>query len=106
MTSQRITVGPRTLQEMAAFEQEINAVKAEVRQRVGDKDARYIRTILWTVRILEISGRGLLMLGWFPPTWLLGTFLLGGIIGALGYGWIGFAFSLPLAAILLGLALL
>ena len=77
MTSQRITVGPRTLQEMAAFEQEINAVKAEVRQRVGDKDARYIRTILWTVRILEISGRGLLMLGWFPPTWLLGTFLLG-----------------------------
>ena len=32
--------------------------------------------------------------------------LLGGIIGALGYGLIGFAFSLPLAAILLTLALL
>ena len=37
---------------------------------------------------------------------LLGTFLLGGIVGALGYGLIGFAFSLPLAAILLSLALL
>ena len=37
---------------------------------------------------------------------LLGTFLLGGIVGALGYGLIGFAFSLPLAAILLILALL
>ena len=37
---------------------------------------------------------------------LLGTFLLGGIVGALGYGLIGFAFSLPLAAILLTLALL
>jgi uncharacterized membrane protein YoaK (UPF0700 family) len=37
---------------------------------------------------------------------LLGTFLLGGIIGALGYGLVGFAFSLPLAAILLTLALL
>lgn len=37
---------------------------------------------------------------------LLGTFLLGGIVGALGYGMIGFAFSLPLAAILLTLALL
>jgi len=77
MTSQKINVGPRTMREMAAFEQEINAVKAEARQKVGDKDARYIRTIMWTVRILEISGRGLLMLGWFPPTWLLGTFLLG-----------------------------
>ena len=37
---------------------------------------------------------------------LLGSFLLGGIVGALGYGLIGFAFSLPLAAILLTLALL
>ena len=56
MTSQRITVGPRTLQEMAAFEQEINAVKAEVRQRVGDKDARYIRTILLTGDARELPG--------------------------------------------------
>jgi len=37
---------------------------------------------------------------------LLATFLIGGIIGALGYSFAGFAFSLPLAAILLGLALL
>jgi uncharacterized membrane protein YoaK (UPF0700 family) len=35
---------------------------------------------------------------------LLVTFLLGGIIGAVGYGLIGFAFSLPLAAVLLALA--
>lgn len=35
---------------------------------------------------------------------LLATFLLGGIVGALGYGMIGFAFSLPLAAVLLALA--
>lgn len=35
---------------------------------------------------------------------LLVTFLLGGIVGALGYGMIGFAFSLPLAAVLLALA--
>jgi uncharacterized membrane protein YoaK (UPF0700 family) len=37
---------------------------------------------------------------------LLGTFLLGGIVGAFGYGLIGFAFSLPIAAILITLALL
>lgn len=35
---------------------------------------------------------------------LLVTFLLGGIIGAMGYGLIGFAFSLPLAAVLLTVA--
>jgi uncharacterized membrane protein YoaK (UPF0700 family) len=37
---------------------------------------------------------------------LLLTFLLGGIVGAIGYSLIGFTFSLPLAAILLALALL
>ena len=39
-------------------------------------------------------------------TQLLGTFLLGGLIGAIGYGMVGFAFSLPLAAVLLTIALL
>lgn len=37
---------------------------------------------------------------------LLGSFLIGGIIGAFGYSWAGFAFSLPLAAILLAMAIL
>ncbi len=35
---------------------------------------------------------------------LLAVFLLGGIIGAVGYAVFGYAFSLPLAALLLGLA--
>ena len=37
---------------------------------------------------------------------LLASFLIGGIIGAFGYSWAGFAFSLPLAAILLAMAVL
>jgi fatty acid desaturase len=77
MNSSRITVGPRNMQEMAAFEKEIDAVRDAARQKVGSEDAAYIRRILWLVRILETSGRGLLMFGWFPPTWLLGAFLLG-----------------------------
>lgn len=36
---------------------------------------------------------------------LLATFLLGGIVGAIGYTFLGFAFSLPLAALLIVLAL-
>ena len=36
---------------------------------------------------------------------LVGVFVLGGIVGALGYGRLGFPFSLPLAAVLLSLSL-
>ena len=41
--------------------------------QLGERDARYIKGILRTVRTLEILGRALMMFGWFPPTWLLGT---------------------------------
>ena len=37
--------------------------------------------------------------------WQVGAFLIGGIVGALGYKTIGFLFSLPLAAILLSISL-
>ncbi|MFN4062513.1 MAG: YoaK family protein [Paracoccus hibiscisoli] len=36
---------------------------------------------------------------------LVGAFLLGGVLGAIGYGMVGFLFSLPLAAVLLALGL-
>jgi fatty acid desaturase len=77
MNSKTITVGPRSMEEMAAFESEIDAIKADVWRKVGDEDARYIKKILLTVRLLEVAGRSLMMFGWFPPTWLLGAFLLG-----------------------------
>lgn len=70
-------IGPRSMQEMAAFQQELDAIHHEVRQSLGERDARYIRSILLTVRLLETVGRGLLMFGWFPPTWLLGAAILG-----------------------------
>jgi fatty acid desaturase len=70
-------IGPRSMQEMAAFQQELDAIHHEVRQSLGERDARYIRRILRTVRLLETVGRGLLMFGWFPPTWLLGAAILG-----------------------------
>ena len=77
MNTKTITVGPRTMEEMAAFEREMDAIRDEAWRKVGDEDARYIKTILATVRVLEVIGRGLMMFGWFPPTWLLGAFLLG-----------------------------
>ncbi|MEY2842426.1 MAG: hypothetical protein RI920_463 [Pseudomonadota bacterium] len=77
MNTKTITVGPRSMEEMAAFERDIDAIKEEVWRKVGDEDARYIKGILTTMRVLEASGRALMMLGWFPPTWFLGAFLLG-----------------------------
>ena len=51
MNSSRITVGPRNMQEMAAFEKEIDAVRDAARQKVGSEDAAYIRRIMWLVPV-------------------------------------------------------
>ncbi|RTL30147.1 MAG: acyl-CoA desaturase [Burkholderiales bacterium] len=77
MNRPTIQVGPRTVAEMNAFQQEVDAIGNEVRHSIGEQDARYIRKVLYTVRTTELIGRGLLMFGWFPPTFLLGAFILG-----------------------------
>ena len=70
-------IGPRTMEEMAAFERDIDAIRDEVESRVGEEDARYIRRILRLVRVTEAAGRALLLMGWFPPAWVLGALMLG-----------------------------
>lgn len=70
-------MGPRSMAELHAFEQELTGIADEARARVGAEDARYIMRVLHFVRITETLGRALLMFGWFPPTWLLGACLLG-----------------------------
>jgi len=77
MPTQTTQIGPRTLEGLEAFRQEIDALGAEHRRTLGEREARYIRSILLTVRVTESLGRALLLFGWFPPTWLLGAFLLG-----------------------------
>ncbi|MBI5925413.1 MAG: acyl-CoA desaturase [Aquabacterium sp.] len=77
MNTKTMQIGPKTFEELQAFEKELDAIGAEHRQTLGERDARYIKGILLTVRTCEIVGRGLLMFGWFPPTWLLGAFILG-----------------------------
>ncbi|MEP9318551.1 fatty acid desaturase [Pseudomonas sp. LABIM340] len=63
--------------ELAAFGAELDALRQRTLHDLGEKDARYIRRIRAAVRFCCWCGRVLLMAGWFPPTWLLGTFLLG-----------------------------
>ena len=66
-----------TQAELDALAQELDAIKQEVLDDLGEKDAQYIRRVYSAVRYMSIAGRGLLFAGWFPPAWLLGTGLLG-----------------------------
>ncbi|MBA4243228.1 MAG: acyl-CoA desaturase, partial [Pseudomonas sp.] len=63
--------------ELEAFGQELDALRQRTLADLGEADARYIRRVRAAVRGCCWTGRALLMLGWFPPTWLLGTLLLG-----------------------------
>ncbi len=63
-------------EEVDAFGAELDALRKRVVADIGETDARYIRRIRMAVRWTEVLGRGLLCFGWFPPTWLLGTFVL------------------------------
>jgi linoleoyl-CoA desaturase len=55
---------------------EIDAIREEVMNDLGQEDANYIRRIVRTQRACEVGGRGLLMAGILPPAWLAGTGLL------------------------------
>ena len=63
--------------EVQAFGAELDALRARIVADLGEPDARYIRNIRSTVRYSELAGRGLLLLGLFPPAWLAGAVTLG-----------------------------
>src|SRR5882762_7035465 len=74
--------GPRTRAASAAhlsdldlerFGAELDAIRAEVLDDLGESDARYIRRVIAAQRGLEVGGRGLLLISLFPPAWLAGT---------------------------------
>ena len=66
-----------TQSQLDALAAELDAIKQEVLDDLGEKDAKYIRRVYSTIRYSSIAGRALLFAGWFPPAWLLGTGLLG-----------------------------
>ncbi|MDH4655229.1 fatty acid desaturase [Pseudomonas sp. JS3066] len=63
--------------ELDAFGVELDDLRQRTLDDLGEADARYIRRIRAAVRFCCWSGRVLLLLGWFPPSWLLGVALLG-----------------------------
>ncbi|GAA5012614.1 acyl-CoA desaturase [Acinetobacter puyangensis] len=66
---------PAQIEEFGA---KIEAIRLEVMNDLGEKDARYIYKVRDFVRYTEIASRGMLMFaGWIPPVWLVATGMLG-----------------------------
>jgi linoleoyl-CoA desaturase len=62
-----------TDEQIDALGAELDALRAEVMDSLGEADARYIHRIIAAQRGLEVLGRGSLIFSLFPPAWLLGT---------------------------------
>ncbi len=62
-----------TPEQLDSFGRELDAIRDRHLADRGKRDTDYIRKVIKAQRGLEITGRGLLMLGIFPPAWLGGT---------------------------------
>jgi NADPH-dependent stearoyl-CoA 9-desaturase len=59
-----------------AFESELAAIRTEVLAKVGTEDAAHIRRMQRVAQGSAIAGRGLLMFGWGPISWISGVISL------------------------------
>ena len=55
---------------------ELDAIRQDVLDSRGEKDAAYIRNIVTVQRRLELASRAVLLGSALPPLWVLGTCLL------------------------------
>ena len=62
-----------TPEQLEAFGQELDALRARVMADLGERDAEYITSVIRAQRGLEVAGRGLLFLGFLPPAWIAGV---------------------------------
>ncbi len=62
-----------TSEQLDAFGQELDAIRARVVADLGERDAGYINRVIRAQRGLEVAGRGLLFFSLLPPAWLAGT---------------------------------
>jgi NADPH-dependent stearoyl-CoA 9-desaturase len=65
-----------TKEDLVGFEQELNALRADILSKIGQEDANYIKRIVAIQRTSEIAGRAFLQFSILPPFWLAGTALL------------------------------
>ncbi len=62
-----------TDEQVEAIGAELDAIRAEVVDSLGEADARYIQRVIAAQRALEVGGRAVLLFSKFPPAWIAGT---------------------------------
>jgi NADPH-dependent stearoyl-CoA 9-desaturase len=62
-----------TAEDIELLGKELDTIRQEVRDSLGEDDARYIRTVIATQRKLELGSRAVLLASFFPPAWIVGT---------------------------------
>jgi NADPH-dependent stearoyl-CoA 9-desaturase len=65
-----------TPEQIEEIGREFQQLHEEVFDGLGDRDARYIRSLIALHRKLAVGGRALLLPSLFPPAWLAGTAVL------------------------------
>ncbi|HLR85471.1 MAG TPA: acyl-CoA desaturase [Nocardioidaceae bacterium] len=71
----RATIGLEymTYEELEEFGRELDELRQEILDDLGQEDADYIRRVIKVQRGLEVAGRGLMYFPFVPPLWLLGV---------------------------------
>ncbi|TSD97333.1 fatty acid desaturase [Skermania sp. ID1734] len=62
--------------DIESLGRELDAIRRDVEESRGIRDARYIRRTIRAQRMLEVAGRATLMASKYRPAWLAGTALL------------------------------
>jgi linoleoyl-CoA desaturase len=62
-----------TAEDIELIGKELDTIRQEARESLGEDDARYIRTVIDVQRRLELGSRAVLLASLFPPAWLVGT---------------------------------
>jgi linoleoyl-CoA desaturase len=60
-------------EQVEALGRELDALRQQVFDSRGERDAAYIRTVIRWQRSLELGSRAVLLFSMFPPAWVLGT---------------------------------
>jgi linoleoyl-CoA desaturase len=65
-----------TDEDVDALGQEFDEIRREIEEARGEKDAAYIRKMIYIQRRLMVAGRITLFASMFPPAWIAGTGML------------------------------
>jgi len=66
-------IGHLTPEDIENLGKELDAIREQVINSRGERDAAYIRKVIANQRKLELGSRAVLLVSLFPPAWIVGT---------------------------------